>query len=217
MGTKVCKSCEKELDFSYFGKEKKGLRARCKKCMNAKKRATNNPRKESGTKFCPGCKQELDVLFFHSYKMSPDGLRHYCKECSNKQGRNKERKPKTEGTKLCIKCNVEHDVSNFYKNRQRADGLGSYCKPCFNEVKQDWRRRGCESEEEKRRDKTRKKTAWLVSTGKLHKQQCKRCDSQDVQAHHAEYDSADAHLNVTWLCPECHVYIHRMLTYLKNG
>lgn len=45
---------------------------------------------------------------------------------------------------------------------------------------------------------------------------CAVCGALDVQAHHPEYDSAEAHRHVQWLCPTHHAQEHGVRAWTKQ-
>ncbi len=58
------------------------------------------------------------------------------------------------------------------------------------------------------------KTGNAIRDGKLLKQPCGVCGSEDVQAHHCDYDKP---LEVMWLCPIHHEEWHRQHGEAKNA
>lgn len=58
------------------------------------------------------------------------------------------------------------------------------------------------------------KTGNAIRDGKLLKQPCEVCASENVQAHHCDYDKP---LEVMWLCPIHHEEWHRQYGEAKNA
>ena len=216
---KVCAGdCKRELPVDEFHKAatgKYGVRATCKRCRNKKNRSKKHPRSAEGKKFCIMCGKKKTVDKFYSCKLHKDGLFTYCKDCSSKEKRLKKYKRQTDGEKHCKRCNETKHVSCFYKNKTSKDGLTTCCKECESKKVAESLNRTGRSKKRIKKDRVRAKTRHLANTGRILRLQCKRCDSPDVHAHHAEYDSPDAHLNVTWLCEPCHRYVHDLLRKLE--
>ena len=63
------------------------------------------------------------------------------------------------------------------------------------------------TEEGKARQAAKNAVKYAVKTGKLVKEPCFMCGSEQSMAHHASY-AADMRLAVTWLCDEHHNEIH---------
>lgn len=133
--------------------------------------------------------------------------------------------------KTCFKCGVTKPLSEFYKNKAMADGHLNKCKDC---TKRDsTANRDANIERARARDRERAKLPHrrkkitentkryrqenpqrykcntavnnALRDGRLHKLPCWVCGSENVEAHHPDYD---APLSVVWLCAEHHKEIH---------
>lgn len=62
----------------------------------------------------------------------------------------------------------------------------------------------------------RSKTRTLVESCELKPGPCKVCGALEVQAHHLDYDSPDAHLKVEWLCTLHHAEEHGTRGWTKQ-
>jgi hypothetical protein len=89
---KKCTKCKTSLPVEKFYKTKRnksGITALCKKCINEyqseykKKISKINKIKEDGIKCCKGCHKILDVNEFYVKKRYKDGRNPYCKKCYN--------------------------------------------------------------------------------------------------------------------------------------
>lgn len=129
-------------------------------------------------------------------------------------------------TKSCFKCGESKQLSAFYKHPKMADGHVNKCKECN---KKDVRanraanveyyraydvRRGNRQDlayQHSYREANPKKRAVHVAVGnairdgKLIPQPCAICDSEEVHAHHCDYDKP---LDVMWLCAKHHKLWH---------
>lgn len=142
--------------------------------------------------------------------------------------------------KACFKCGETKPLSEFYRHKQMSDGHLNKCKDCTcKDVRQhrldnpervrayDRSRsqqphrvaaRAAYAERFTEENPERRKAHYAVSNairdGRLHKQPCAFCGSQDqLEAHHHDYAKP---LDVTWLCKPCHRRFHaleRMATY----
>ena len=96
----------------------------------------------------------------------------------------------------CGKCGLEND-----RTGQR------YCRPCHNAYMRANRPAYSQlSPEQKKRDSARSHANTYQARGKLRKEPCKACGSNDhVEKHHNDYSKP---LDVVWLCRPCHKGLH---------
>lgn len=104
--------------------------------------------------------------------------------------------------KMCRSCGIWLRLEHFHRrNYGSLDGRKSHCKRC---TKEREKRREPKSVDRKKH-RVRQRTRYAVQVGKLVKKPCQHCGSSvGIEAHHNEYESVHAHLNVTWLCSVCH-------------
>lgn len=128
--------------------------------------------------------------------------------------------------KVCFKCGAEKPLSDFYKHSSMPDGHVNKCKECnkkdvrVNRLKNlDYyreydRSRGNRQDLSYVKDYREKypkkyKAHVLVNNylrdGKLVKQNCEICQSEESVAHHDDYDKP---LEVRWLCQGHHKQWH---------
>jgi hypothetical protein len=154
-------------------------------------------------KICTSCGIEKDLEDFYRHDMMKDGHLNKCKDCvksrvKSHRAANIEKireydrlRGRTEERKLKNKQRHDkmiHEVE--YKNRIRA-AKGKYVK--------------------KYRDRTnaRRRLAYALYIGKVKRpDNCEKCGEaiQHLHAHHADYSKP---LEVIWLCPKCHGFIHQ--------
>ena len=136
--------------------------------------------------------------------------------------------------KTCFKCNKLKDLNLFYKHSGMKDGYLNKCIECnkkdslnhrwnnidavrnydfirsknperiklAKEITKRWRA------EDKRRGTAHSAVARALKNGSLFKESCKRCGSENTEAHHEDYDKP---LYVIWLCSKCHKQRHKEL------
>lgn len=142
-----------------------------------------------------------------------------------------------QAVKNCTQCGEEKPLADFYAHKAMKDGHLSACKDCTkarvrrHRQENSDRVRAYDRERSKQPHRVAKrkeilrnqppertKARYLVSNairdGRLKKQPCTFCGSQDgIEAHHHDYARP---LDVTWLCTPCHRKFHgleRMATY----
>ncbi len=139
--------------------------------------------------------------------------------------------------KVCSCCGVEKPRSEFQVRKASKDGLTASCKLCLKERDrirdQDPERKAMKEryvkgigreaatrakrkyiEKNPKKRSVHIKTGNAIRDGKLFKQSCEVCGSQDVQAHHCDYDKP---LEIMWLCPIHHEEWHRKHGEAKNA
>ena len=136
--------------------------------------------------------------------------------------------------KTCFKCGEEKPIMEFYRHPAMADGHLGKCKEC---AKMDVRAnraanadyyREYEALREERPERKAQKAALLLrmrarwpdrnaargavssalKSGRICKLPCWVCGSDNVHAHHPDYDSP---LDVVWLCVKHHREAHDLV------
>lgn len=133
--------------------------------------------------------------------------------------------------KVCFKCGLLKPIYDFYTHPNMADGHLNKCKLCSRkDVRQNYRKNEAYYHEyDKKRRKTsqrrraaslnckknrirfpdknkaRQKVCYAKRRGKLVEQPCEICGALKVMAHHEDYSKP---LDVIWLCPKHHKWIH---------
>lgn len=138
--------------------------------------------------------------------------------------------------KKCKVCKEIKPVSEFYKKDTSHFGIQYYhsmCKPCekrYRAKMQDWykgyiKEWNKENKEyitakhkeitksQPKRNRTRNRTRYYISIGKIIKMPCAVCGAIKVHAHHPDYDD---HMRVVWLCPQHHSLLHAGDYVLEN-
>lgn len=134
-------------------------------------------------------------------------------------------------TKTCYKCSKEKPIDAFYKQKSVFDGYANKCKEC---AKADARANYRKNHEhylqyERLRRTSEKRKAKAIQdckriraehpekfkahsavsaakrSGKLVQQPCEICGASRTFAHHDDYSKP---LDVIWLCPQHHKWIH---------
>lgn len=147
------------------------------------------------TKTCFKCGRELPLNEFYKHPQMADGHLNKCKECTRKDTR-------------------ENRLKNivYYKQYDRKRALN----PDRVEARKEYNasERGKEVAREQSRlarikhaDKVRVRAILYaaVKRGEIQKQCCEICGSANVHAHHSDYSKP---LDVIWLCPKHHAWIH---------
>ena len=91
------------------------------------------------------------------------------------------------------------------KKRNRREGQRT-CKQCHAEYMKLWRKNNPLTEEQRLKDNARSYAYVYLKRGKIKKQPCKRCKSQNSQMHHPNYKKP---LLIIWLCGSCHQLLHK--------
>lgn len=135
-------------------------------------------------------------------------------------------------SKTCVDCGIEQPLAEFYAHKAMADGHLNKCKTCVKSrvgkhraenidriraydrerAKNPERLRACSAitkawrQEDRRRVAAHNAVARAVRAGRLVRQPCERCGSDDSYAHHENYDRK---LDVKWLCQPDHKQRHK--------
>lgn len=96
---------------------------------------------------------------------------------------------------VCSRCRVV----------ERPSHGGRYCLGCSAAYMRAWRASRPMTDEQKRKDRCRSYAGVYLRRGKLQKQPCQNCGSEDSEMHHPDYSKP---LEVEWLCRECHLDWH---------
>jgi len=96
--------------------------------------------------------------------------------------------------KTCSNCENEARVS------------GRYCVVCHAEYMRKWRKTHVLSESQRKKDICRSYACVYLRRGKIEKENCSICGSENSQMHHDDYDKP---LEITWLCRKCHLNLHK--------
>ena len=121
--------------------------------------------------------------------------------------------------KTCSVCGAQKPLDEFHRRRHYSrTGHRAACKVCTSQKKRRDReaRSGTTSDEERRKQQVRHQTRRLILAGELVPCPCEVCSGLDVQAHHPEYDSPEAHRTVQWLCPLHHAQAHGVRDWTKQ-
>lgn len=134
--------------------------------------------------------------------------------------------------KTCFKCGRELPLDEFYAHPQMTDGHLNKCKMCARKDVRDNRRKKIDyyRDYDKKRFHTAKRMAqaaqydknyrskypekrnahrllaYAIKCGRVEKCPCEICGDTNVHAHHEDYSKP---LDVIWLCPKHHKWIHR--------
>ena len=122
--------------------------------------------------------------------------------------------------KKCKDCGKVKEDGDFFKDARAKSGLYTYCKECFRkrikssennhserfrEYQREYQRKYHSSYQISKKEKPkylcRKKTEWLVRSGKIKKENCRLCGNQKSEAHHEDYSKP---LEIQWLCKKHH-------------
>jgi ribosomal protein L44E len=119
--------------------------------------------------------------------------------------------------KFCNKCKTGKEAKDFVRSKANGDGLYSYCKVCHtNKVKKyqsgkvGRMNHNARSSEWEKRNRIKKNAHSAVKRALkskvLVRLPCIVCKStEDVEAHHYDYLKR---LEVIWVCPKHHAWIH---------
>lgn len=106
----------------------------------------------------------------------------------------------------CSKCGNKMEDSRI--------GKQAYCKDCHAEYMRKTRPKHSELTPEARfKANARAYLHVYVKRGKVKKEVCGVCGSEQSESHHFDYANP---LNVIWLCNEHHLELHRQDTLLTN-
>lgn len=138
--------------------------------------------------------------------------------------------------KTCFKCRLEKPIESFYKHPRMSDGRLGKCKECAKvdtvtnrasrleyyqaydrargkykeRIAQNLRRNRAEYATNPAKIIARQQVSNCIRDGKMKKQPCSVCGSENAQAHHTDYSKP---LDVVWLCTVHHFKQHRKYDY----
>jgi ribosomal protein S27AE len=103
-------------------------------------------------------------------------------------------------TRSCSKCGSD------LKDRHRKQ---KYCLKCHAEYMRLNRPRHSQLTDEQRKKANARSYAHVyLKRGKIQKQNCVKCGSDNSQMHHEDYDKP---IEVIWYCRICHLELHKNL------
>lgn len=85
----------------------------------------------------------------------------------------------------------------------------SYCRKCNSEYQTKYK----PSKPEKEKRLARSKSTNALKRGIIQKKPCEICGNENAEMHHADYTKP---LQITWLCYEHHLGVHRILKDMKQ-
>jgi hypothetical protein len=120
---------------------------------------------------------------------------------------------------VCPMCKKEKPFEAFYPSPTKRNKRATYCKQCEKIYKETKRKKGIfKINHEKRKEDSikynlkypqKKKSCQslrnAISSGKIKKGRCEICGCINVHGHHDDYSNP---LDVIWLCPKHHTWIH---------
>ena len=159
----------------------------------------------SSMKTCICCGAQKDALQFYAHPGMADGRLNKCKECCKKHARERRE-------------NKIDEIREYDRNRPNAEERAQKHR----EYKKTERGKLAASRGNAAWSKRNRKKRYahgvvrraLVS-GRLVRQDCQSCgSSQNIQAHHEDYDKP---IDVEWLCSKCHAAHHKHLRHLERS
>lgn len=148
-------------------------------------------------KACMKCGEVQPPDNFYRHPGMADGMLGKCKECTKKDV-NENRKRKIE----------------YYRELDRKRGKLPHRVAAREEYAktENYRKSKIFADQRYVASNTKKRSAQIMTgnairDGRLQKQQCEWCGSNESQAHHFDYGKP---LDVTWLCVKCHNTVHRI-------
>lgn len=97
--------------------------------------------------------------------------------------------------RVCHKC--------YGINSRRSH---KWCNDCHNAYMREWRKTHPLTKEQRRKGNARAYANEYKRRGKIQKETCRKCGSEESQMHHPDYDEP---LLVEWYCRKCHMELHR--------
>lgn len=147
-------------------------------------------------KTCFKCSEHKPLTEFYPHKQMGDGYLNKCKECAKRDEKiRRELDPEKKREYDRQRANLPH----------RVEARRVYAKTLTGSLRQrELRQRWLEKNPQKK--EAYHITSNAMRDGKLQKEPCFVCGSEDAEAHHSMYDEP---LAVTWLCPTHHAQTHR--------
>lgn len=81
-----------------------------------------------------------------------------------------------------------------------------WCKDCHAKYMRKWRESNPLNELQRKKDAARSYAGVYLRRGYIKKENCEVCNSPESEMHHDDYDKPT---EVTWLCREHHLELHR--------
>lgn len=166
-------------------------------------------------KVCGSCKRELPALAFARNKCTPTGLQAYCRECAavaNREYRTSltgkarrreyDARPKVKGRRTA------HRKGYYLANRERIQAKAAAYQqtPKAKVAARKKARKARRTPKGRRQAQAREAVRRALRRQQLVRPSvCQRCGAvRDVHGHHYLGYAPARHLDVQWLCPECH-------------
>ena len=147
------------------------------------------------TKICFKCGKERPLSEFYKHKMMKDGHVNKCKPCNKKDV-------------------IENRLKNLDYYRAYDRKRGNRQPPGYQKFYYENNKEKMMGKQIKWRDDNPVKyyaytlLSNAVRDGRIKKQPCENCGSEDnIHGHHEDYYKP---LEVNWLCAGCHKYLHTM-------
>lgn len=148
-------------------------------------------------KTCFKCHQVKPLTEFYSHSEMADGRLNKCKECTKRENK--------ENRQSKLYQYREYDRKRYRDNPKRKAQLQTYSKTEQRKtVAKKSRLKYIINNPQKHKAHVAIQNALV--TGKVIKCPCEICGEVNVHAHHEDYSKP---LDVIWLCPKHHAWIHQ--------
>jgi hypothetical protein len=116
--------------------------------------------------------------------------------------------------KTCKRCQRKLPTWEFSRHPATKDRLQQNCKACAVAAMRDWQRRNaekCRASARKFRQQNPEKVrahdqvAKAIESGQIVRKPCEMCGALKTHAHHDDYTKP---MEVRWLCPKHHRFVH---------
>ena len=160
-------------------------------------------------KECFKCHLIKPLIDFYKHPQMGDGYLGKCKECAKSDSKERGSDPEYERNR----ANLPHRIAarRAYQKTERGKeamrrGRNKYSKSSHGKQVIALRQK------DYKKNNPEKHTAHVqvmtaIRSGKLIKKPCEKCGNKKVHAHHDDYSKP---LQVIWLCPKCHILVHKM-------
>jgi hypothetical protein len=113
------------------------------------------------------------------------------------------------GQKRCTTCHQDLPLSAFDRRRHYVrSGVRAACRACTRARAKEKRQQQATTTTDRSKDTIRARTRAAIVRGVLVPTPCVVCGDIDVEAHHPDYERADAWAHVEWLCRLHHAARH---------
>ena len=148
-------------------------------------------------KTCFKCNKEKPLTEFYSHPGMADGHLNKCKECTREDTKlNRQRKHY---------YYKEYDRKRYCESDDRKERLRQHAKTeGYKNIKKRSTLKYIANNPQKHKAHIAVRNA--IVSGKLTKCPCEICGVSNVHAHHEDYSKP---LDVIWLCPKHHAWIHQ--------